>query len=596
MVNILFASHDSAFARSEGLLAMRFMSVQFWLADVSMRRFAGSIVKPYRAAMVLLLLSGLFSTLAESAGIGVIVLLVNLVVDPQHAFSAPGGGDFARIYGFLAAVPVCGLVTALLVFLLGRSLAMMVYMQQGSSFRHGVSEELRNAIYLRCFEMPYQDAAKMGSGELASLVSADSWSLADACITLIQLVVSLGSACILVGIMFFVAWQLAVAAILLTLFLLIVVHFVWMPANAAGEAVTQANADLYGEMMSGLQSMRTIKTHAIEHVAVGWFSAASRNARQAFVEIDYLYSWIRPVGEVSGLVLLISVAAVANLLGVAPAGAVAALLLLYRIQPRIREAENAVLMLAGHGGSLAKVKELVDQSGDTASDISTDRIEFERLRHCIEFKDVSFAYGEDADQSVLKRFSATIQAGQVVAIIGPSGVGKTTLIALLLRLLDAQSGEILVDGISIRVMDKHHWLSRIGSAGQDLALLSGTIAQNISLRDPRISMDMVRAAARDACLTEYVNMLPNGYDTIVGQGGINFSGGQRQRLALARVFARNPDIVILDEATSALDRPLADKIMQTVLSRFAGRTVILISHDAAVTSLANNIIMLQQAE
>jgi ABC-type multidrug transport system fused ATPase/permease subunit len=284
-------------------MSTRIRPTPFWLVDRSMRQFVWSIVRPYRAAIALILLSGLFSTLAETAGIGAIVLLVNLIIDPQHAFTVTGGGAFARIYSVVADVPVYGLVMALLLFVLARSIALMVYMQQSSMFRHAVSEELRNAIYRRCFEMPYQDVLNAGSGKLTSLVSSDSWSLADACIITVQLIVGLGSVGILVAIMFLLSWPLAMAATGLTLALLAVVHFVWRPANAAGKAVTRANADLHGEMLTGLQSVRTIRAHAQEEAAIGWFAAASRDARQAFIEIDRLYSRIRPFGEVSALTL-----------------------------------------------------------------------------------------------------------------------------------------------------------------------------------------------------------------------------------------------------------------------------------------------------
>lgn len=573
-------------------MTMRFKPVQLWLADGSTRRFVWSVVKPYRTAIALLLLSGFFSTLAETAGIGVIVLLVNLIVDPQNAFSVAGGGVFGRVYSFLAAVPVHGLVLVLLAFLLARSLAIMVYMQQSSLFRHGVSEELRNAIYRRCFEMPYQDVIKTGSGDLASLVSLDSWSLADACITTVQLIIGVGSVGILVAILFVLSWPLALAALGLTILLLFVVHLVWQPANAAGKAVTLANADLHGEMLAGLQSMRTIRAHALEPAALGWFAATSHNASQAFVEIDSLYSRIRPVGEISAVLLLLAVGVVANLLGVAPAAAVAALLLLYRIQPRVREIENAVLMLAGHTASLAKVKTLIDQPCDAANDAVPAAVAFARLHDRIEFRNVSFAYGEGSDRAVLDGFSATIAAGEVVAITGPSGVGKTTLTALLLRLLDAQSGEVLVDGTPISKLDRGQWLSRIGSAGQDLVPLAGTIADNISLRDPSMSHATIEAAARSACLAEFVDSLPNGYETLVGEGGIGLSGGQRQRLAIARVIARDPDIIILDEATSAIDRAMAEQIMQSMLSRFQASTIIIISHDAGIVSYADRTIAL----
>jgi ABC-type bacteriocin/lantibiotic exporter with double-glycine peptidase domain len=178
-------------------------------------------------------------------------------------------------------------------------------------------------------------------------------------------------------------------------------------------------------------------------------------------------------------------------------------------------------------------------------------------------------------------------------LVGPSGSGKTTLIHLLLRLYKPDTGTISVDRRLLQDLRRTEWLGLLAVAGQDVDLIEGTVIDNILMANARASRDDVLEAARMAGVTEFVDPLPEGYETWIGQQGHRFSGGQRQRLGLARALLRKPQLLILDEAMSALDNELERQISQAIAEQLPNCTVLIISHRADTTSHADHLIYLQ---
>jgi ATP-binding cassette subfamily B protein len=207
----------------------------------------------------------------------------------------------------------------------------------------------------------------------------------------------------------------------------------------------------------------------------------------------------------------------------------------------------------------------------------------------IEFKHVTFGYGED---SVLTDINLKVEKGQSIALVGPSGGGKTTMCSLIPRFYELDSGEILIDGKSIKDITLKSLRENIGIVQQDVYLFSGSVFENIAYGKPGASLAEVQAAAKMAGADEFIAKLPQGYDTYVGERGVKLSGGQKQRISIARVFLKNPPILILDEATSALDNE-SEKIVQESLERLAkGRTTFTIAHRLTTIKNATEILVL----
>ncbi|MFA5659278.1 MAG: ABC transporter ATP-binding protein [Oscillospiraceae bacterium] len=224
---------------------------------------------------------------------------------------------------------------------------------------------------------------------------------------------------------------------------------------------------------------------------------------------------------------------------------------------------------------------------------SPGAVELEGVEGSISFKNVSFSYGEGTDR-VLNNINVEVKKGESIAIVGPSGGGKTTLCSLVPRFYDVDSGEILIDGVNIKSITLSSLRKNIGVVQQDVYLFSGTVAENIVYGKPEAEREEVVSAAKNAGAHDFIMTLPDGYDTYVGERGVKLSGGQKQRISIARLFLKNPPVLILDEATSALDNE-SEMLVQKSLERLAkNRTTFTIAHRLTTIRNADRILVLTE--
>ncbi|MCB6993100.1 ABC transporter ATP-binding protein/permease [bacterium 210820-DFI.6.37] len=224
---------------------------------------------------------------------------------------------------------------------------------------------------------------------------------------------------------------------------------------------------------------------------------------------------------------------------------------------------------------------------------SEDAVELPKVKGEIVFDHASFHYA-DSQENVLTHINLKINAGDNVALVGPSGAGKTTLCNLIPRFYDVTEGRILIDGTDIRDVTTHSLRSQIGMVQQDVYLFSGTVYDNIEYGKPGASREEILQAARLAGAHEFITQLTDGYDTFVGERGVKLSGGQKQRISIARVFLKNPPILILDEATSALDNQSEQIIQQSLEQLAKGRTTLTIAHRLSTIRGASTILVLDE--
>ena len=207
----------------------------------------------------------------------------------------------------------------------------------------------------------------------------------------------------------------------------------------------------------------------------------------------------------------------------------------------------------------------------------------------IEFENISFSYSGEEDNMVVKNLSLTVNAGETLALVGPSGGGKTTLCHLMPAFYELSSGKIKIDGVDIATVTKESLRRNIGMVAQDVFLFAGTIKENIAYGNFNATQKEIEEAAEKANILEYIKSLPKGFQTDVGERGIKLSGGQKQRISIARAFLKNPKILILDEATSALDNITEMQIQESLESLSKGRTVVVVAHRLSTIKNADKI-------
>jgi ATP-binding cassette subfamily B protein len=211
----------------------------------------------------------------------------------------------------------------------------------------------------------------------------------------------------------------------------------------------------------------------------------------------------------------------------------------------------------------------------------------------VRFEHVSFAYPTRRDSNVLRDLTFAMKQGERVALVGPSGAGKSTIAQLILRFYDPQHGRVMVDGVPLPDADPEALRDRIAFVPQEAVIFGTSIADNIAYGQKNASRDAIKRAAELAAASEFIEKLPQGYDTLVGERGVTLSGGQRQRLAIARAILRDAPILLLDEATSALDAE-NERLVQSALDRLMeGRTTLVIAHRLATILKADRILVME---
>ena len=349
---------------------------------------------------------------------------------------------------------------------------------------------------------------------------------------------------------------------------------------------------LVSSLQESLSSIRVIQAFTLEPQTGERFRSRaeqSLEANQRMTRTQLLYSACAGLAVSLGTAAVVWVAGYQVMHGRLSVGDILVFLaylgMLY--QPMSTFSQSASIIQAT-GAQLRRVFEIIDAIPDIKD--SPNAITLPSVRGAIEFKDASFEY--DKNRPVLHNVSLKIEPGQVLAIAGRTGAGKTTLASLLLRFYDPTNGAIRLDGHDLREL-RVAWLrSQVSVVLQDPVLFSATVAENIGYGRPGASRAEIENAARLAQADEFIRELPQGYETILGERGVNLSGGQRQRLSIARAFLKNAPILILDEPTSALDTQTEEALLASLRQLMQGRTTLIIAHRLSTVSRADQIVVL----
>jgi ABC-type multidrug transport system fused ATPase/permease subunit len=547
--------------------------------------------KPAWATPALVTL-GLATSLAETLGVTLIVAFLYAAMGQSAEASQAVGGwlgaGLARAQGLFGSPSRMAL--AILVLILARAGLSHANRLLSSRIGESINEAARNRVHEQYLTVSYAFMQRHEQAQLVEVLGNETWLINDAYVALTRIVIGACSIVVFAGFLFALSWPITLTVGVGSVALSLLLRRLSRPAQVLGREVKRVHEKLGEHMLLTIQGLRTIRAYGQEQVHHERFLRSSAQARATSLALTRLSSLLDPITDVSYLVILCVVVAGALQAGTGLPTLLAATALLYRLQPHARDVEANLLYLAQLEPQLRSVRSMMRGDDKTYDDPGERPVA--ALRERIRFDDVSFAYADDLPP-VLQDVSFEIAAGRTTALVGPSGAGKTTIINLLLRLYAPRSGAISVDGVPLQDLRRTDWLALLAVAGQDIDLIEGTVVDNIRMADAGASEEAVLEAARLAGVDEFVQGLPKGYDTWIGQQGHSFSGGQRQRMALARALLRRPQLLILDEATSALDPDLEQRIRKAIDQHLAGCTQLIISHREAAVRDADHVIRLE---
>jgi len=360
-----------------------------------------------------------------------------------------------------------------------------------------------------------------------------------------------------------------------------------------GIEVTAINQDLQGAVIETISGAKLVKGVAAEPTAIGLFSAIAQRLAHQQYRLQMNHTVVKVTYDSLSAVLVVCSIWIATVRFGMPLAELTVFLVIFaRLAPRVSNMTTLQHNLLAYMPGLDRIDALVDAA--TAQKETSGTQSLGAFEDGITFDAVTFGY--DPTVPVVRDLSLRIPAGQVTAIVGPSGAGKTTVIDLVMRLILPQSGSVTVNGVDMADIDVADWRRRIGYVAQDSVLFHASVADNIRFGAPDATDEQVRTAARLAFADEFVTQMPEGYETLVGDRGVRLSGGQRQRIALARAIVGKPDVLILDEATSALDAASEQRIQESIAHLAESMTILYVTHRLSTVRDADLVYVLEDGQ
>ncbi|MFH1027557.1 MAG: ABC transporter ATP-binding protein [Pseudomonadota bacterium] len=454
-------------------------------------------------------------------------------------------------------------------------------------------QDLSNEIYASTVRQDMAFFNRRSTGELMSHatndISAMQQGIANVMVGLFRDILSAVS---LLGVIFYRNWQLAI-------FTFVVIPLTAYPAQLIGKKIKNSSGkslNIMGGITAILQEtfsgIKVIKAFGLEKLATERFRTANLDFFRQYRKFIKYESLAMPVSEtiisfgIAGVVYFGGSQVMSGRMTASEFFSfIAAMVMVFNPIKKLQGSYNALQRSAG---AAERVFRLLDEKKNIAD--RPGAVTIEHSAGIVEFRNASFSYGSEP---ILKDISLKAETNQMIALVGPSGGGKSTLVSLLPRFYDVSDGAILIDGHDVRDITIESLVAQIALVDQETTLFHETIANNIRYGKPDATMDEIFSAATAAFAHDFIMQLPNGYDTSIGDRGIRLSGGQRQRICIARALLKNAPILILDEATSALDTESEQMVQKALDNLMANRTTFVIAHRLSTVLHADLIIVLE---
>ncbi len=537
-------------------------------------------LRPYLPTMILVI-----SLYVLSSAISIAMPIINRVLIDDYL--APQRGPLHEALLLVAAIFACHIFSTFISIYANRR-----SVRVGNSF----SNDLRIMAYSKIQAMSVNSISKRTPGDLMRRITSDTATVQGFITGTLQTVLlQLTSLIVVTVIMFIVNWRLTLWAFLPVPFVALCIVMYRRVINLKYESLWRWSSRSNSILYDIIRGIRVVKSFGTEKLEVEKYEKVSRKLSDVTISNEKLWATLGPIlGFVMGFgEFIILYFGGQNVIG--GQMSVGELIQFTSFLGYIYAPLNSLTLLpqqlTSFFTSSAKLFEVFDEQQDVEDKENAEIVD---IRGHIRFEDVFFGY--NSYEPVIKGISFDIQPGEMVGVVGPSGVGKSTLINLIMRFYDVTGGRILIDGTDIRDLPQQTLRENIGIVFQETFLFAGTIYDNIAYAKPDALPEEIFAATKIANAHEFIIKLPDGYNTKIGENGFTMSGGERQRIAIARAVLRNPTILILDEATASLDTETEHLIQEALERLIKGRTTFAIAHRLSTLRHATKLLCIDKGK
>ena len=557
-------------------------------------------LRPYLGASRRLLIATLTSSFLmvafEGVGVGMLVPLLSLLLGGTNAVPMrPLQWLETRFPGHSPAFYVASCCGAIILAITLKNVAAFVAQIFSARLKRQVATTLRAALFERLHRAALDLFDQRPAGEIANIFLVETYRTTVAIDAVVSLAQRGGIALFYVGALFFISWPLTTLVLCLGAAIAGALAGMYRRLGRSGTQLTELNHRLSTVLEQSFAGVRVVRATNAQQVEIARFNEI--NGRQAASEeqMSRSYGLLSPVTETLAVIGAMLIVACAYIFLVRSGHMLSSYLLWYGfVLLRLLPLLSTLYSMQGHlfymAAGIREVKQWLDTPQYPERPFGS--VEFDRLKSVLSFEHVDFTYGTGTQ--ALKDVSFDVHAGKTVAIVGASGSGKSTLASLLLRLRAPSAGRIAVDGTDYWEFTPESWHRTVAIVEQDAFLFHGTLRENVLYGWQHAGEAELLRAMEAANLSEMISQLPEGLDTQVGERGAMVSGGQRQRLAIARALVRDPAILVLDEATSHLDSVSEQLVQQALTNAARNRTTIVIAHRLSTVRDADWIVVFEQ--
>jgi subfamily B ATP-binding cassette protein MsbA len=464
----------------------------------------------------------------------------------------------------------------------------------------GIVRDLRDAAYEQLHKLPISYFKSERVGNLISIIVNDVTAVQNSVsATFLNLIREPLSIIVFLGIAISISWELTLISLVTLPFSAGIISWIGIKLRKYSQRIQEKIADITSVIQETISGVKIVKAFGTENYENNKFKKETEGYFRMVLKITRVRNLSSPITEILSVgvgvvIIYYGGTMVLNNNEIKASEFLGFLFAIFQLLPPIKELSGVNNRIQESSAAGDRIFEIIDTQPDIVN--KDDAIPVTEFKSQVVFENVGFAYPDEPGEKVLNNINFSVNKGEVVALVGPSGGGKSTLVDLLPRFYDVTSGSIKFDGNDIRDLKIEDIRKFIGIVTQEIILFNDSIRNNICYGSSNFSEEKIYEAAKIANAHNFILEMPNGYDTEIGERGVKLSGGQRQRLAIARALLKNPEIMIFDEATSALDNE-SEKLVQEALDRLMkSRTVVVIAHRLSTIKNADKILVLQDGE